>query len=193
MLRSGRNLATLMSRYGRGVDWSQEEHWSCNDNVHPSRYVFFFFEKKKFPKKTQKISKLQNFKNSHATYDGIDMHPFETIFVKSSWHVGEPFVSVYSRWAAKLASSSSGSPSSSEDLDGENGDENDDETTSSSFDAGTKGQFDEPRYRYAISPEAQDDWGVSSCFGKAAPPLPEWRRREQEEKDESGWKNWWRT
>jgi hypothetical protein len=37
VLRSGRNLATLMSRYGRGVDWSREEHWGCNDNVHPSR------------------------------------------------------------------------------------------------------------------------------------------------------------
>ena len=34
----------------------------------------------------------------HGTYDGITMHPFETIFVKSSWHVGEPFTSHYTKW-----------------------------------------------------------------------------------------------
>ena len=55
----------------QGVDWRDDKHWGCNDNVHPSR---------------------------HGTYDGITMHPFETVFVKSSWHVGEPFTSHYSKW-----------------------------------------------------------------------------------------------
>ena len=55
----------------QGVDWRDDKHWSCNDNVHPSR---------------------------HGTYDGITMHPFETVFVKASWHVGEPFTSHYTRW-----------------------------------------------------------------------------------------------
>ena len=53
------------------MDWRDDKHWSCNDNVHPSR---------------------------HGTYDGITMHPFETVFVKASWHVGEPFTSHYTRW-----------------------------------------------------------------------------------------------
>ena len=26
------------------------------------------------------------------------MHPFETVFLKASWHVGEPFVDKYSAW-----------------------------------------------------------------------------------------------
>ena len=55
----------------QGLDWRDDKHWSCNDNVHPSR---------------------------HGTYDGITMHPFETVFVKASWHVGEPFTSHYTRW-----------------------------------------------------------------------------------------------
>ena len=55
----------------RQVDWRQQRHWRCNDNVHPSR---------------------------HGTYDQISMHPFETVFVKASWHVGEPFVGKYTQW-----------------------------------------------------------------------------------------------
>ena len=55
----------------QGLDWRDDKHWSCNDNVHPSR---------------------------HGTYDGITMHPFETVFIKASWHVGEPFTSHYTRW-----------------------------------------------------------------------------------------------
>ncbi len=28
----------------------------------------------------------------------ITMHPFETVFLKASWHVGEPFTSHYTKW-----------------------------------------------------------------------------------------------
>ena len=34
------------------------QHWSCNDNVHSSRA---------------------------GLYNGISMHPYETVFVKASW------------------------------------------------------------------------------------------------------------
>lgn len=33
-----------------------------------------------------------------GTYDSITMHPFETVFIKASWHVGEPFTSHYTKW-----------------------------------------------------------------------------------------------
>lgn len=56
------------------VDWRDRRHWRCNNNVHPSR---------------------------HGTYDGITMHPYETVFLKASWHVGEPFVEKYAAWALK--------------------------------------------------------------------------------------------
>ncbi len=36
----------------QNVDWRQQRHWSCNNNVHPSR---------------------------RGTYDGISMHPYETV------------------------------------------------------------------------------------------------------------------
>ena len=45
-----------MARYAPGTDWRKKRHWHCNNNVHPSR---------------------------HGTYDGISMHPFETMFVKA--------------------------------------------------------------------------------------------------------------
>lgn len=60
-------------RYPVGVEWSEDRHWRCNNNVHPSR---------------------------HGTYDGITMHPFETVFIKASWHVGEPHLSHYTRCSA---------------------------------------------------------------------------------------------
>ena len=58
-------------RYDARTDWRDPANWRCNDNVHPSR---------------------------HGTYDGISMHPFESIFVKESWHVGEPYLSRYTKW-----------------------------------------------------------------------------------------------
>ena len=39
-------------RYPHGVEWAEDRHWRCNNNAHPSR---------------------------HGTYDGISMHPFETV------------------------------------------------------------------------------------------------------------------
>lgn len=82
--------------FPQGVDWRDERNWECNDNVHPSR---------------------------HGTYDGIAMHPYETVFVKASWHVGDPYTSRYSRWQLVH-------------LTGDNG---------------TAGQLNETMYRYAIS------------------------------------------
>ncbi|KAL4854424.1 hypothetical protein ACK3TF_004779 [Chlorella vulgaris] len=108
LMKYGYNVDTLMSMY-RGVDWRDRRHWRCNNNVHPSR---------------------------HGTYDGITMHPYETVFLKASWHVGEPFVEKYAAWALKQAAGK--------------------DTTS--------GIFDEPMYRYAISPDAQESHNVAACY-----------------------------
>ena len=99
MFKHNYNIATLLSMYARETDWRQEQHWNCNNNVHPSR---------------------------HGTYDEIIMHPYETLFVKSSWFVGEPFTSRYSKWFLEHAQGR----------------------------ANTAGQFDEAMYLYAISNEA---------------------------------------
>lgn len=109
LLGKGYNIATLMSRYGKDIDWRDEKHWHCNNNVHPSR---------------------------HGTYDGISMHPFETVFLKASWHVGEPFVSHYSAWFKSLAEGQ--------------------DTTA--------GSFDEPMYRYAITMQAQEPNNAAECY-----------------------------
>ena len=99
LLDHGYNIATLLAMYPPNVDWREQQHWNCNNNVHPSR---------------------------HGTYDHMTMHPFETLFVKSSWHVGEPFTTHYSKWFTEIARGSSN----------------------------TQGQFDEIMYTYAVSPEA---------------------------------------
>lgn len=101
MLRLGYNMASLLSRYAQDVDWRVPAHWHCNDNVHPSR---------------------------SGTYAGISMHPYETVFVKSSWHVADEFSSRYAAW--RMAH-----------IRGE---------------PGTQGSFDDVLYQYAISPEAQE-------------------------------------
>lgn len=93
------NIATLLSMYPRDVDWREPKHWNCNNNVHPSR---------------------------HGTYDHITMHPYETLFVKASWQVGEPFTSHYSRWFLEQGRGASN----------------------------TEGLLDERMYFYAIGPEA---------------------------------------
>ncbi|PNH09425.1 hypothetical protein TSOC_003954 [Tetrabaena socialis] len=100
LLKAGHNIATLMTKYSRDVDWRDRRHWGCNDMVHPSR---------------------------HGTYDGIAFHPYETVFVKSSWHVADPYTRRYGTWM----------------------------TQHSEGDAGTDGEWNEQLYRYAISPEAQ--------------------------------------
>lgn len=63
-----------------------------------------------------------------GTYDGIAMHPYEVVFLKASWHVGEPHLSHYTKWVTAHAN---GEP-------------------------GTHGSFDEPMYRYGVSLEAQE-------------------------------------
>ena len=93
------NIATLLSMYPRDLDWRSKEHWNCNNNVHPSRY---------------------------GTYNHIIMHPFETMFVKTSWQVGEPFTSHYTSWFMEHSRGASN----------------------------TQGLFDEQMYYYAIGPEA---------------------------------------
>ncbi|KFM23219.1 hypothetical protein F751_3410 [Auxenochlorella protothecoides] len=100
----------LPARDGHGcVDWRDRANWNCNNNVHPSR---------------------------HGTYDGLSMHPFETVFVKASWHVGGPFVDKYAEW---MTAQALGNPT-------------------------TRGAFDEPMYRYAVSMEAQKDPHVEQCY-----------------------------
>jgi hypothetical protein len=72
-LDAGHNVATLLARYAPGVDWRDKANWACNNNVHPSRV---------------------------GTYGpGISQHPLETVFVKSSWHVADPYTKRYSQWA----------------------------------------------------------------------------------------------
>ncbi|CAL8462396.1 g1929 [Coccomyxa elongata] len=109
VMEHGYNIATLMSMYPVGLDWRDQRHWHCNNNAHPSR---------------------------HGTYDGISMHPFETVFIKASWHVGEPHLSTYTKWFMSQATR--------EDT--------------------TAGTFKESLYRYAISPQAQEPNTASDCF-----------------------------
>lgn len=59
----------------------------------------------------------------HGTYDGISMHPYEVVFLKASWHVGEPFADKYAAWQTKHLLGQST----------------------------TAGKFDEEMYLYAIS------------------------------------------
>jgi hypothetical protein len=81
ILDAGLNMTTLMTKYGKDVDWKDTTHWRCNNNVHPSR---------------------------DGTYDGVSQHPLELLFVKSSWRVAEQYVAAYSRWANALAAGSQG-------------------------------------------------------------------------------------
>ncbi|KAK9842595.1 hypothetical protein WJX81_008112 [Elliptochloris bilobata] len=113
LLGAGYNLATLMARYAPDTDWREKRHWHCNNNAHPSR---------------------------HGTYDNISMHPFETVFIKASWHVGEPHLSHYSSWFLGRADGA----------------------------ANTGGTFDERMYRYAIQPQAQEPNNAAECFKVAA-------------------------
>ena len=38
LFEKGLNIATLMSKYPAGLDWRDQKHWDCNNNVHPSRH-----------------------------------------------------------------------------------------------------------------------------------------------------------
>ena len=96
-------------RYSRDTDWRDPSNWSCNDNVHPSR---------------------------HGTYDGISMHPYETIFVKASWQVGEPHLSRYTEWMQAHAAGKHG----------------------------TEGTFNKSIYEYAISSRGNNPGNLSTIF-----------------------------
>ena len=109
ILERGYNLATLQSMYSRGVEWADPQHWGCNNNAHPSR---------------------------HGTYDSISMHPFETLFVKANWRVGEPFLTRYTRWFTEHAHGN----------------------------ANTAGRFNKTLYLYAVSAVAQNPPSVDRCF-----------------------------
>lgn len=81
LLESGYNIATLLSMYGSNTDWRDPTTWSCNNNVHASRHGARF-------RGTHTHTRCKNTPTNHpGSYDGIDMHPFETLFVKTSWHV----------------------------------------------------------------------------------------------------------
>lgn len=66
--------------------------------------------------------RLQVHPSRHGTYDGISMNPYEVVFLKASWHVGEPFADKYAAWQTRI-------------LKGQRS---------------TSGAFDEPMYRFAI-------------------------------------------
>lgn len=95
VLAANLSLTTLLYRYRDDTDWSQPGNWNCNDNAHPSR---------------------------QGTYGGVSQHPFEILFVKASWGVGEPYTSTYTEWSRNK-------------IEGTD----------------TKGRFDERAYRKAIS------------------------------------------
>lgn len=64
------------------------------------------------------------------------MHPYETMFVKASWQVGEPYLSRYTRWAREI------------DAGGH----------------GTAGSFQEQLYNFAISMEGQSPKNIASDY-----------------------------
>lgn len=70
LLEMNYNIDSLLMRY-RGIDWRDQTSWMCNDNIHPSRI---------------------------GMYDEMSQHPLETVFIKASWGVGEPYTSKYSKW-----------------------------------------------------------------------------------------------
>jgi hypothetical protein len=109
MFESGYNIATLMSRYARGIDWTDQRHWSCNDNVHPSR---------------------------SGLYDGISMHPYETVFIKSSWHVADPYTKRYSQWQLQHLLGKSG----------------------------TEGQYNRKLYLYGVSKKAEAPRDLEAAY-----------------------------
>ena len=75
-------------------------------------------------------------KNQKGTYDGISFHPYETVFVKASWHVADPYTRRYSAWhlGHQLGR------------------------------AGTEGAFDDKMYRYAISEAAQHPKDLEGAY-----------------------------
>jgi hypothetical protein len=102
IMDAGYTVESLLSRYSDEVDWSDQRNWKCNNNVHPTR---------------------------RGSYDGISVHPFEVIFVKTTWCVRAAEVSRYTRWKLDLAAGL----------------------------AGPAGALDEAGYRYASSLQGTRD------------------------------------
>lgn len=109
LFSKGYNIATLMYKYDKKTDWRESKNWRCNNNAHPSR---------------------------HGTYDGISMNPFEVVFLKAGWHVGEPFVQHYTDWVMDQAEGK----------------------------LTTRGSFDDAMYRWGVSLEAQEPPKMDVCF-----------------------------
>ena len=68
---AGYDVATLLLKYGLGVNWKDEANWFCNNQVHPSR---------------------------ECSYDGVSQNPLETVFIKSTWGVSPTLTNKYSQW-----------------------------------------------------------------------------------------------
>ncbi|KAF6003575.1 hypothetical protein F1559_002859 [Cyanidiococcus yangmingshanensis] len=70
IFRAGLSVDTLMTKYQRIWNTSNEMV-SCNRHVFPSR---------------------------SGAVDGIDLHPYEIVFVKAQWHMSYPYMLLYSEW-----------------------------------------------------------------------------------------------
>ena len=79
IINAGYNLDCLLYKY-KGIDWLNKDNWNMNNNQHPSR---------------------------KDTYDGISIHPFETVFHKWYWSdhpnslISFDFVDKYKNWRMK--------------------------------------------------------------------------------------------
>jgi len=75
LLRAGFSVDSLQLKY-QGVNWTDRSNWNCNNHIHPTR--------------------------AHS-YEGITMHPLETVFHKRSWtdsklQVLPRYMDSYSKW-----------------------------------------------------------------------------------------------
>ena len=79
---------------------------------------------------------MKKMTHKKGTYDGVSFHLYETVFVKASWHVADPYTRRYSAWhlGHQLGR------------------------------AGTEGSFDDRMYRYAISEAAQHPKDLENAY-----------------------------
>lgn len=78
----GGRLETLLTRYKRGIDWLDPQHWMCNDRRMPSR--------------------------RGALSGGVTVSPFEVLFLKVNWCVRATEVAQLSKWLVRLAAGQAG-------------------------------------------------------------------------------------
>ena len=83
----------------------------------------------------------------HRTYNGISFHPYETLFVKSSWHVSDAYTKLYVKW---FSEHQDGGP-------------------------GTAGRLNLTMRQYAISAEALGPNKLESLGYGMAERVNEWR------------------